>query len=459
MPGNYAVIGMGFVGLSQAIALAKSGHNVIGVEKSNGKLDWLNDYAQGGRDDFPLFEKDLDRETRELVKAGRLRFTDNLVDALNNSEAMFIAVGTESLQDGKANLSAVYDVAKNTTRFLDSQRPYIWVTKSTVPPGTAEQVRKFFKDHNVAVVSNPEFMAEGTALKDTMYPDRVVVGAEEDWAIEAMRQIYSSFLSKSGGHFRVMDNVSAEITKYQANVQLAANIVLANIGANLSRLAGGDWERIRLAVGDDIRQSKFNKCSLGFGGSCFPKDVRQYRHTLEQFEASPLDLAVIDAIIAQNEEQNLVMNHYMTDYYGHDLTGKTIAIWGLTFKAGTSDTRESSSLAIIRDLIRHGAKVKVYDPKATRDEFEENLGLEDTEPITYCDTKEQAIEGTHALIIPTEWSEFSNPGVRTLQDLMANPVIFDGRDLLDRNLFRNTEIDYFSVGRAPLDNRKAIIRV
>ncbi|MBT4174239.1 UDP-glucose/GDP-mannose dehydrogenase family protein [archaeon] len=452
MPGNYAVIGMGFVGLSQAIALAKSGHNVIGVENDTQKLRWLENYAQGKRDDFPLYEKDLDVETREQFRARRLTFTNNLEHAVNNSEAMFIAVGTPSLGNGKAKLSIVYQVANNTAGILNKNQPYLWVTKSTVPPGTAEIIRDFFKDHNVGVVSNPEFMAEGTALKDTMYPDRVVVGAQEDWVITAMRQLYSSFLARSAGHFRAMDNVSAEITKYQANVQLAANIVMANIGANLARVVGGDWEKIRLGVGDDIRQSRFNKCSLGFGGSCFPKDVRQYRHTLEQAGASPLDLAVIDAMIAQNEEQKLVMNNYMTDYYGHDLTEKVIGIWGLTFKAGTSDTRESSSLAIIKDLIRHGATVRVYDPKATREEFEETLGLEDTSPITYCDTKEEAIKDTHALIIPTEWSEFSNPGIQTLQDLMTNPVIFDGRDILDIELFRNTEASYFSVGRQPLIN-------
>ncbi|MBT4174845.1 UDP-glucose/GDP-mannose dehydrogenase family protein, partial [archaeon] len=233
MPGNYAVIGMGFVGLSQAIALAKSGHNVIGVENDPRKLRWLEEYAQGKRDDFPLYEKDLDIEAREQFRAGRLRFTKDLEEAVNNSEAMFIAVGTPSLANGKAKLSTVYQVANSTAKILNPKQKYLWVTKSTVPPGTAEQVRDFFKDHNVAVVSNPEFMAEGTALKDTMYPDRVVVGAKEEWAITAMRQLYSSFLTRSAGHFRAMDNVSAEITKYQANVQLAANIVMANIGANL----------------------------------------------------------------------------------------------------------------------------------------------------------------------------------------------------------------------------------
>ncbi len=450
MPKNYAVIGMGFVGLSQAIALAKSGHNVVGVENDLQKLNWLEEYSQGKRNDFPLYEKDLDIETREQVRAKRLTFTNSLEQAVNNSEAMFIAVGTPSQGNGKAHLATIYRLADSISKILDPKREYLWITKSTVPPGTAETIKGFFKNHYLAVVSNPEFMAEGTALKDTMYPDRVVVGVSEGWAIETMRKLYSPFLARSAGHFRAMDNVSAEITKYQANVQLAANIVLANIGGNLSRLAGGDWEKIRLAVGDDQRQSRFNKCSLGFGGSCFPKDVRQYRHTLEQFRASPIDLAVIDAMIAQNEEQKLVMNHYMTDYYGHDLTGKTIGIWGLTFKAGTSDTRESSSLAIIKDLIRHGAAVKVYDPKATKEEFEENLNLEDTSLITYCDTKEEAIQDTHALVIPTEWEEFTNPGIQTLQDLMTNPVIFDGRDLLDRELFRNTDIPYFSVGRAPL---------
>jgi len=452
MSGNYAVIGMGFVGLPQAIALAKLGHKVIGVENDPQKLHWLEDYASGKREDFPLYEKDLDIETREQFRAGRLSFTSDLEHAVNNSEAMFIAVGTPSQENGKANLATVYRLADSTAKILESTRQYLWITKSTVPPGTAEIIKEFFKDHNVAVVSNPEFMAEGTALQDTMYPDRVVVGASEDWAIAKMEQLYSPFLARSAGHFREMDNVSAEIAKYQANVQLAANIVMANIGANLSRFAGGDWEKVRLAVGDDKRQSRFNRCSLGFGGSCFPKDVRQYRHTLEQFEASPVDLAVIDAIIAQNEAQKLVMNHYMTDYYGHDLTGKVFGIWGLTFKAGTSDTRESSSLAIIRDLARHGAEVKVYDPKATREEFEETLKLVDTGFIIYCDTKEEAIKDTHGLIIPTEWEEFSNPGVQTLQDLMITPVIFDGRDILDRELFRGTEISYFSVGRASLIN-------
>lgn len=452
MPRNIAVAGMGFVGLAQTIALAERGHYVIGVETSQRRLDWLIDFCTGNRQDFPIFERDLDTATREVYRAGKLSFTNNLEQAIRNSEMLFVAVPTPSKQDGSADISIVLKVAEEASRFLNRKNRYMFILKSTVPPGTSIQVNKFFEGFNTAVISNPEFMAEGTALRDTTHPKRVVVGTNIGWAMEEMKLLYGDFL-REGQPFRAMDNISAELTKYQANVSLALQVAMANIGANLSRNAGGDWEKVREAVGDDPRQGRFLRCSLGYGGACFPKEVRQYIHSLRQFGSDKRDIDLIESLLVQNEYQKLVLNQELHNYYGHDLNGKIITLWGLSFKAGTSDTREASSLSIIRDLIEHGAKVRVYDPQAIktgelRQEFLEHLSIGDKSSlITFCDSMEEAAAGSYGILIPTEWPQFENPRIRKIQEVMVQPAIFDGRDLYNSLMFRNTGIDYFSVGR------------
>jgi len=457
---NITVVGMGFVGLTHAATLAEKGHNVIGVETWDQKLNWLNDYVNGKNDQFPLFEKDLPGLTKKQHKEGRLSFTDSLEEALETSDMMFIGVGTPTVKDGyAADLTDLFGVASDTKKLIDKDRELSFVIKSTVPPGTAKKVKRIFDSYNVTVVNNPEFLAEGTAVKDSRYPDRVVIGSDNSKVIQELDYLYKPFL-RQGNPFLPMDNVSAEIAKYQNNVTLAAQVVMANIGANLARKAGGDWEKVKNVIRYDQRQGSFIHCSLGFGGSCFPKDVRQYLVSLQEYDCGEENIRFIQALLDQNDAQKLVLNKYIHDYYGHDLTGKTIAVWGLSFKKGTSDTRESSAIDIAKDLLLHGAKVNLYDPEAInletgKAEFENHLTLEDKsllENITYFKNSGHydALEGTHALIIPTEWDRFANADIERVIDSMERPAIFDGRNIWYKERFgEDLKADYFSVGREP----------
>jgi len=457
---NIAVVGMGFVGLTHAATLAEKGHKIIGVENNPEKLRWLNEYVQGKTEQFPLFEKDLPQLTKRQHKEGRLVFTGSLEKALLSSEMVFIGVGTPTVKEGyAADLDILFEVAKNSRDIINPENPSSFIIKSTVPPGTSKRIKELFKGYNTAIVNNPEFLAEGTAVRDSTHPDRVVVGSDNARAIQELELLYKPFL-RSGNPFLDMDNVSAEIAKYQNNVTLAAQVVMSNIGANLSRKAGGNWEKIKRVIANDQRQGSFIHCSLGFGGSCFPKDVRQYLVSLQEYECGEENIRVIEALLGQNEAQKLIMNKYIHDYYGHNLTGKTIAVWGLSFKPGTSDTRESSSLAIVKDLLEHGAKLNLYDPEAIntetgKAEFEKGLKVEDKSllaNLSYFKNSDhyKALEGTHALIIPTEWNKFTNPDIERIVNSMERPVIFDGRDIWYKEMFgEDLRADYFSTGREP----------
>ena len=435
---NIAIVGTGYVGLVSGTCFAEMGINVTCVDVDETKIARLNS------GEIPIYEPGLEDMVKRNVAAGRLKFTTSLVSCIDDVEIVFSAVGTPPDEDGSADLKYVLDVAREFGRNI--KKYTVLVTKSTVPVGTAAKVKQAIeaelklRGENVdfEVASNPEFLKEGAAIKDFMSPDRVVVGVESERARKLMTQLYRPFLINN---FRVifMDIPSAEMTKYAANSMLATRISFMNDIANLCELVGADVNMVRKGIGSDTRiGSKFLYPGCGYGGSCFPKDVKALIKTAEQ---NGYKMRVLDAVEEVNYLQKRVLFEKLKKHYGDDLCGKTVALWGLSFKPETDDMREATSLVLIEKLTEAGCQVKVYDPVAM-DECRRRVG----DCVIYCKDMYDAVEGADALMLVTEWKEFRMPSWSVVKKVMSEPLVIDGRNIYDSAELESAGFAYDKIG-------------
>ena len=431
---NIAVIGTGYVGLVVGSCLAETGNDVIATDVDGEKITRLN------MGEVPIFEPGLERLVRDNLEAGRLAFTTDLTRAVRESEIIFIAVGTPPGEDGSADLQHVLSVAGSIGDAMDS--PRIVITKSTVPVGTARRVQQAIEantDHSVHVCSNPEFLKEGSAVDDFMKPDRVVLGVEDPGAAEVLRDLYSPFV-RTGHQILLMANASAELTKYAANAMLAMRISFMNLIARLCEKTGADVEQVRLGVGSDGRIGpSFLFPGIGYGGSCFPKDVKALIRTVEELDE---DAGLLLAVEVINEAQKRLLINLVVKRFGSDLRGTRLGVWGLSFKPQTDDVREAPSIVTIGELLRRGARVVAHDPEAMQEA--RRLFADD---IEYASTPYDAVGGVDALLIHTEWLPYRRPDFARMMELMGQPVIFDGRNLFRPRKMRELGFEYHSVGR------------
>ncbi|MDP8225429.1 MAG: UDP-glucose/GDP-mannose dehydrogenase family protein [Candidatus Lernaella stagnicola] len=438
---NICVIGTGYVGLVAGTCFAETGHDVICVDKDEEKIAMLN------RGEIPIFEPELDTLVERNTKEGRLVFTTDLVHGVQQSSVIFIAVGTPQDEDGSADLSHVLEVAKAIGRAMNEYK--IIVDKSTVPVGTADLVREAVAgetDQPFDMVSNPEFMKEGAAVNDFLYPDRVVIGAGTEQCKEMMGELYAPFV-RTGNPIIFMDIRSAEMTKYTANAMLATKISFMNEIANLCDAVGADVTAVRRGVGTDTRiGSQFLFPGVGYGGSCFPKDIRALARTAERFG---MTLDILSSVDRVNEAQKTVIVRKAKKHFGEDLSGKTFAVWGLSFKPQTDDMREAPAKFIIRDLVAAGAMVRAFDPAAMEEAVQPyNLkDVYDAGRMVLCDNAYEALEGADALIVVTDWNEFRRPNFTRIKEMMNQPVVFDGRNLYTPGILRELGFSYYAIGR------------
>jgi UDPglucose 6-dehydrogenase len=428
-----AVVGTGYVGLVVGACLAETGNSVVCVDKDENKVASLR------RGEIPIYEPGLSELLPRNVSEERLKFSTDLDTAVKGCEVVFVAVGTPQDGTGAADLTAVLQVAKSVARAMDGHR--VVVLKSTVPVGTAAKVKAVFAaetKHPFAIVSNPEFLKEGAAVDDFLRPDRVVIGTD-DPAIEAvMRKLYEPFV-RTGNPILVMDHASAELTKYAANAMLATRISFMNEVANLCDAVGADVRQVRLGLGRDSRiGASFLFPGVGYGGSCFPKDIKALIHTAGE---AGLKLEVVDAVDRANDNQKRILVPRVEKHLG-GLEGKVIALWGLAFKPRTDDMRDAPALAIVSELLAKGASVKAYDPKA----MHEAKKLIDPR-VTLCERSYDAVEGADALVVVTEWNEFREPDFRRIKKLMRNHAIFDGRNIYDPETVKELGFYYEGIGR------------
>jgi UDPglucose 6-dehydrogenase len=432
---NIAIVGTGYVGLVTGTCFAETGNNVICVDINEEKVKKLQ---QGI---VPIYEPELEHLFERNTKAGRLHFTTDLKAATENSDIIFLALPTPPGEDGSADLSYIMGVAAHLSHIITKYK--VIVDKSTVPVGTAEKV------HNVLaknldsslfdVVSNPEFLREGVAVEDFMKPDRVVIGTSSPRAQQLMRQLYEPFV-RQGNPIYFMDERSAEMTKYAANSYLATRISFMNEVANLCELVGANVDDVRLGIGSDLRIGKrFLFPGVGYGGSCFPKDVKALAKTAEEYM---YEFRILKAVMEVNRRQKNRLVEKVCNYFGHNLSGKTFAVWGLAFKPNTDDIREAPALHVIDELLELGAKVKAYDPEAmhhVREIYGENIEL----------TTDQyaALEKSDALLIVTEWNAFRTPDFNKLAAGLNKKVIFDGRNIYSLESMKNLGFYYESIGR------------
>ena len=439
-----SIIGTGYVGLVTGACLADVGNHVMCLDVDARKIEML----KGG--EIPIFEPGLKEIVRSNAASGRLRFTTDAAEAARYARVQMIAVGTPPGEDGSADLQYVLAAARGIAEHMDG--PRIIVDKSTVPVGTADKVREAVREvlrrrgapHRFAMVSNPEFLKEGAAVEDFMRPDRIVIGADDPEAIEEMRELYAPF-QRNHERLQVMDIRSAELTKYAANAMLATRISFMNELALLAERLGADIEHVRRGIGSDPRIGyHFLYPGVGFGGSCFPKDVQALLRTGQE---NGLELKVVAAVKEANERQKGVLAEKVKARYGEDLTGRTFALWGLSFKPNTDDMREAPSLVIVEALARAGARLVAYDPVAMG---EARRALEGQPGVSFADNALDAARGADALVIVTEWKAFRSPDFEELKGVMKSPVIFDGRNLYDPNVVRSHGFDYYAIGRASL---------
>ncbi len=431
---DICVIGTGYVGLVGGTCFAESGNNVICVDIDKSKIDALNN------GEVPIYEIGLAEFIKRNVREDRLHFTTDIASAIQKSQICFIAVGTPENEDGSANLKYVMAVAKSIGENMNDFK--VVVDKSTVPVGTAEKVTaeiKKYTDQEFAVVSNPEFLKEGVAIDDFMKPDRVIIGTDNERAIELMKELYSPF-TRSMDRLIVMDQKSAEMTKYAANCFLATKISFINDIANLCEKVGADVNSVRKGIGSDQRiGNKFLFPGVGYGGSCFPKDISALMVTARQNDHQ---LEILEAVDRVNDKQKLVLTNKIKNYYGEDLKGKTIAVWGLAFKANTDDIREAPSLKLIESLLEAGASVRAFDPEAMP-----NVKKVFGDKIYFGNNPIDVVENADALAIVTEWNAFRMPNFAKLAKAMNKHVIFDGRNLYKPEKMRDFGFEYFSIGR------------
>jgi UDPglucose 6-dehydrogenase len=428
-----AVIGTGYVGLVAGACFAESGNDVICVDKDGAKIRTL----RAGR--MPIYEPGLEELVRRNRHENRLTFTMTLPKAVRSSSVVFIAVGTPQGEDGSADLQHVLEVAREIARAMNGYK--VIVDKSTVPVGTAARVREVIRretTHPFSVVSNPEFLKQGAAIDDFMKPDRVVIGAEDPRAREIMQELYAPF-TRTGAPIMMMDCASAELTKYAANAMLATRISFMNEVANVCDAVGADVDEIRRAIGADTRiGTSFLFPGVGYGGSCFPKDVKAMIHFASQKD---YDFRILRAVEEVNSSQKTRLAAKMRSHFG-TLKGRTIAVWGLAFKPRTDDMREAPSIPLIKMLLSEGADVQAYDPEATK----VAKGIFGNK-ITFATKNYEALKGADGLAIVTEWSEFRRPDFEKMRKLMRSPVIFDGRNLFEPEQMKQSGFTYYSIGR------------
>ncbi len=435
------VIGTGYVGLVTGACLADVGNDVLCMDINVAKIEIL---LSG---DIPIYEPGLKEMVASNVAAGRLRFTTDVAAGVAFGDIQIIAVGTPPGEDGSADLQYVVAAARNVGRLMTA--PKIIMDKSTVPVGTADKVRAAIveelkrrgADIKFAVVSNPEFLKEGAAVEDFMRPDRIVIGADDDEAISAMRTLYAPF-QRNHDRIMVMDVRSAELTKYAANAMLATRISFMNELALLAELLGADIESVRRGMGSDPRIGyHFLYPGIGYGGSCFPKDVQALQRTAT---AAGMNLKLLDAVERVNYAQKHVLTQKIVKRFGEDLSGRTFALWGLAFKPNTDDMREAPSLVLIEDLVARGAKIVAFDPVAVA-EAKHLLG--NNPSVTFARNAMEAVVGVDALAIVTEWKTFRAPDFTAVKAALKSPVVFDGRNLYEPGTMRGYGFEYYPIGR------------
>lgn len=435
-----SIIGTGYVGLVTGTCFAEMGNTVYCVDTDQKKIDALE------RGIIPIYEPGLTELVRENHEQGNLHFTTQIQEALQESSLCFIAVGTPMDEDGSADLQYVLAVAKEIGQYM--VRDMVVVDKSTVPVGTADKVREVIQEqlyqrgeaYKFQVVSNPEFLKEGCAVKDFMSPDRIVIGVPNQQTEKVMRELYAPFI-RNRDRFIVMDVRSAEMTKYASNAMLATRISFMNEMANICERVGANVNQVRKGMGSDSRIGySFLYAGCGYGGSCFPKDVRALMKTAEEHGYSARILRSVEAV---NFDQKRVLIQKILQKYGEDLTGKIFALWGLAFKPETDDVREAASLVIIRELTKRHATIKAFDPKAT--ETTKSM-LSNVEEISYAPNKYAALENADALILVTEWKEFRSPDFNEMKFRMKTPVIFDGRNQYDTQVLSDLGFEYHQIG-------------
>jgi len=433
--------GAGYVGLVTGACLAEVGNDVLCVDVDQRKIDLLNN---GG---IPIYEPGLTELVRRNEEAGRLQFTTDIEAGVRHGAVQFIAVGTPPDEDGSADLQHVLAVAGNIGRWMDDYK--IIVDKSTVPVGTADQVAAVVREAlaeqgravDFDVVSNPEFLKEGAAVGDFMKPDRIVVGTNSERAAKLLRRVYQPF-SRNHDKLILMDVRSAELTKYAANGLLATKISFMNELANLAELYDADIEKVRIGIGSDPRIGySFIYPGCGYGGSCFPKDVRALSRSAEQIG---YQAELIEAVEAINNRQKEQLFTKIASHFGAAITDKTIALWGLAFKPNTDDMREAPSRSVMESIWAAGGSVRAYDPQA-REEARHIYG--ERADLTLCDSADAALDGADALVVVTEWQEFRSPDFDAIKARLSEPVIFDGRNVYDPATMRELGITYYSIGR------------
>lgn len=439
---NVTVFGVGYVGLVQAACLAEVGHNVVCVDVDTDKINRLKD------GEIPIYEPGLEPIVKENLSAGRLTFTTDAAKGVNHGKVQFIAVGTPSDEDGSADLKYVLAVADTIAQHMSEHK--IIVNKSTVPVGTVDQVRERVQEGlakrdvqlSFDVVSNPEFLKEGSAVNDCTRPDRIIIGTTSEHTEEVMRELYAPF-NRNHDKVIVMDPRSAELTKYAANCMLATKISFMNEMANLAEIFGADIEMVRQGIGSDPRIGyHFIYPGVGYGGSCFPKDVRALIHAATDAGFEP---TILNSVEERNNRQKKVLFEKIHKHYNGDLAGRTFALWGLSFKPNTDDMREAASRVLMEALWEAGAKVQAYDPEAMK-EAQRIYGNRDD--LSLCGTKEAALKGADALVIVTEWQEFRAPDFDFIKQALKEPVIFDGRNMYEPRRMARRGLGYYSVGRS-----------
>jgi len=435
------IIGTGYVGLVSGACLAELGNDVMCLDVEEAKIAALK------RGEIPIYEPGLEPLVRRNAAAGRLQFTTDAAASVAHGQVQFIAVGTPPEEDGSADVHYVLEGARNIGRHMDGYR--LVVNKSTVPVGTAASVRGVIagelnrrgRKDEFSVVSNPEFLKEGAAVEDFMRPDRIVVGASDERAIQIMRAIYAP-IQRNHERMIVMDIPSAELTKYAANAMLATRISFMNELANLAEKLGADIEHVRQGIGSDARIGyHFLYAGCGYGGACFPKDVSALKQTAHE---AGIDLKIVDAVGRVNLEQKARLLDKITRRFGSALTGKRFAVWGLAFKPNTDDMREAPSLVIVPELVKRGATVVAYDPAALAQAKRAFGGLAG---LAYAESPQAALDGADCLVILTEWKEFRSPDFEDVKRRLRTPVIIDGRNLYEPGMVRAYGIEYSGVGR------------
>ncbi len=438
-----AVVGTGYVGLVTGTCFAETGNDVICVDIDSAKVEKMK------KGTVPIYEPGLDILFERNIKDGRLSFTTNLHDAIRTSEIIFLSLPTPQDADGSADLKFVLGVAEDLGKFFKSEPNIgfkIIIDKSTVPVGTADRVKEKIKsyapDFEFDVASNPEFLREGMAVEDFLKPERVVIGTSNQKTKEILTELYEPFV-RSGNPVYFMDERSAEMTKYAANSFLAAKISFMNEIANLCELTGAEVDKVRIGIGSDSRIGKrFLFPGVGYGGSCFPKDVIALVNTANE---NGYDFKILKSVVAVNKNQIELFFNKISNHYGGDISKKHFAVWGLAFKPNTDDVREAPSIALIKNLLVAGATISAFDPEAAQT-TKAVLGNK----IEYAESSYKALENADALIIVTEWNEFRNPDFAKIKAFLKKPVIFDGRNLYDLDKMKANNFIYYSIGRAPI---------